>query len=164
MRDAQVKAPSAGQSLTRLIHQLPQNVSAIWPGWQHALGAVSRILWLAGSEIVLKAQKDKMGGMRLLWRINCITVSDISRGIHVHPTHTATHCPRYQQSMQYTHTHTHTACFNNCLSLLTSAANQSWSAILLRSPINYSERIQHFSHQELDQKEKLRKKERIDDY
>lgn len=52
-------------------------------------------------------------------------------------THSVTHCPRYQWSVQ----HTHTSCVHTRLSLWSSAAIQRCSAILLRRVINYSSRI-----------------------
>lgn len=157
MRAAWIIAPSAGQirfDVSLISQSLVYDLSRLtaW-SWRSQQDTLTCWLWN-----FLKDTKREDGRCHrprtvcLSWRINCIAVSESSGGLHVHPIHTATHCPRYQQSMQFPHTHTrtrthtHTACSNNCLSLLSSAANQNWSAILLRSTINYSVRIQHFSH------------------
>lgn len=108
--------------------QLPGDSVSIRAGWQHST-MQRRESGRRGGEregpgIAVPFHRERAGWRLSLWHTQT-------------QTHSVTHCPRYQWSVQ----HTHTSCVHTRLSLWSSAAIQRCSAILLRRVINYSSRI-----------------------
>lgn len=104
VKDASVIAPSAGQRHIRfdasslpkvwLIYDLTSFKA--WSWWCHLNTLTGRFRTFLEDE----KSKNVSNFVPFSEKINHGNVSETPRGLCVHPIHVATHCPRYQQSMQ----------------------------------------------------------------